>query len=83
MASNHLTTEQRERKYKRAAKKAISRGSRLGRPPTLNPEQVAEIVRLYDKELATFRWIAEEFGVNFATVQRAYQKAKQAEIAKL
>jgi len=77
MASNHLTTEQRKRKYKRAAKKAVSRGSRLGRRPTLTQEHVAEIVRLYREELKSFRYIASMIGSNAMTVQRAYRRATE------
>lgn len=56
---------------------ARRRGSRIGRPPKLSTDQIAEARRLYRSGTATYDAIGRSLGVSGITVSRAVNRAPQ------
>jgi len=53
---------------------ARQRGVRLGRPPKLSPDQIADAKHRLKFDLATLQVLADEFGVSRWTIERAVAK---------
>jgi len=56
---------------------ARRRGSRIGRPPKLSTDQIAEARRLYRSGNVTYEAIGKSLGVSGITVSRAVNRAPQ------